>query len=395
MRILINDHAGHPFQVQLSRTLAKRGHDILHTYCSSVLTPRGTLSKKDDDPVNFNITPVALNKPFERYGLFKRPFQELELGKLLANIAHQFQPDVVISANTPLGAQSKLLNYTKKNKKKFIFWVQDVLGIGIKNNAQKKLPVFGRLIGLFYIQFENTLLRKSDGVVIITDDFRAVMDRADVSDHKIHVLHNWAPLDELPVQAKANPWSEKHGLAGKFCFVYSGTLGMKHNPELLEHLSIAFINEPSVAIVVISEGLGAEYLKKRKKSQHLYNLMILPFQPYEDLPMVLGSADVLVAILEADAGVFAVPSKVLTSLCAQRPLLLSIPHENLSSRIVEEQNAGLVVSPDQHADFTNCAKKLFQDTDLRTTLASNGRQYAVNTFDIHKITDQFEKIILS
>jgi len=31
MRILINDHAGHPFQVQLSRSLAAREHRVLHT----------------------------------------------------------------------------------------------------------------------------------------------------------------------------------------------------------------------------------------------------------------------------------------------------------------------------------------------------------------------------
>ena len=46
MRILINDHAGHPFQVQLSRKLAERGHKVLHTYCASVQQPRGALQKR-------------------------------------------------------------------------------------------------------------------------------------------------------------------------------------------------------------------------------------------------------------------------------------------------------------------------------------------------------------
>ena len=72
MRILINDHAGHPFQVQLSRALAQRGHDVLHTYCSSVQTPRGALSKKDNDSLAFNIEAISLSKPFNRYGLVTR-----------------------------------------------------------------------------------------------------------------------------------------------------------------------------------------------------------------------------------------------------------------------------------------------------------------------------------
>jgi hypothetical protein len=32
MRILISDYSGHPFQVQLSRELARRGHGVTHSY---------------------------------------------------------------------------------------------------------------------------------------------------------------------------------------------------------------------------------------------------------------------------------------------------------------------------------------------------------------------------
>ena len=55
------------------------------------------------------------------------------------------------------------------------------------------------------------------------------------------------------------------------------------------------------------------------------SLRCLGFQPFEVLPDVLGSADVLVAILEPDAGVFSVPSKVLSYFCAGRPVLLAVP----------------------------------------------------------------------
>jgi glycosyltransferase involved in cell wall biosynthesis len=246
---------------------------------------------------------------------------------------------------------------------------------------------------MFYLGREKYLLRKSDKVVLITNDFRPIVSRAGVSDDKIFVVHNWAPLDDMPVQSKSNSWSEKHGIADKFCFVYAGTLGMKHNPELLVGLSKAFADNLSVSIVVISEGLGAEYLREKKASLPLSNLTILPFQPFENLPMVLGSADVLIAVLEADAGFFSVPSKVLTSLCAQRPLLLSIPLKNLAAMIVKEQNAGIVISPDRPNDFISAANKLFHDAVLRSTLAINGRRYAENKFDIHKITDRFEEII--
>ena len=55
--------------------------------------------------------------------------------------------------------------------------------------------------------------------------------------------------------------------------------------------------------------------------------MLLPYQPFGRLSEVLASADVLVALLESDAGAYSVPSKVLTYLAAGRPILGAIPAE--------------------------------------------------------------------
>jgi glycosyltransferase involved in cell wall biosynthesis len=144
---------------------------------------------------------------------------------------------------------------------------------------------------------------------------------------------------------------------------------------------------------VTSEGLGADYLKSKIKKHGISNLVLLPFQPFEELPLVLGTADINIAILEPDAGVFAVPSKVLTYLCAQRPLLLSVPHENLAAKIVKENNAGLVVPESDSDAFIDAAKTLFSNNDLRQNFARNGLAYAKKKFDIEKITSKFEQII--
>jgi glycosyltransferase involved in cell wall biosynthesis len=111
------------------------------------------------------------------------------------------------------------------------------------------------------------------------------------------------------------------------------------------------------------------------------------------LPDVIGSADVLVAILEPDAGVFSVPSKVLTYLCAARPVLLAVPKENLAAKIVTSSGAGLVVEPTDIAGFCAAAKHLIDSPDLRDQFAKAARQYAENHFDIHRIGDQFEAIL--
>jgi len=114
---------------------------------------------------------------------------------------------------------------------------------------------------------------------------------------------------------------------------------------------------------------------------------------YKELPEVLAAADVLLALLEKDAGVFAVPSKVLTSLCAKRPLLLAMPLENLAARIVDKNEAGIVVEPENVSVFLEGAERLKEDKKLREQMGKNGRRYAEEHFDIGKITDRFEAIL--
>jgi glycosyltransferase involved in cell wall biosynthesis len=177
--------------------------------------------------------------------------------------------------------------------------------------------------------------------------------------------------------------------------LYAGTLGMKHDPELLaalaERLAAA---APDSRVVVVSQGAGADYLAEARRSRGLNGLVLLPFQPFEALPDVLASADVLAAVLEPEAGTFSVPSKVLTYLCAGRAVLLSVPPENLAARIVAREGAGRVVPPGHTEAFVEAAAALLADPAGRADAARAARAYAERTFDIEAIADRFEGILV-
>jgi colanic acid biosynthesis glycosyl transferase WcaI len=394
MRILIHDYSGHPFQVQLSRNLAKRNHNVLHLYCSSFQTPRGILQKLHTDCDNFSCKAIELSLPFNKYKFIKRFFQEIEYGNLLVKEVEKFKPDIIISANNPLDPQRILLKYCYKCNIKFIFWLQDIYGYAIKKLLTKKLSILGQLIGLYYIRSEFAMLQKSDRIITISEDFVKILNEAKIIKNKIDVIHNWAPLEELHMKDKDNFWSREHALHDKLCILYTGTLGLKHNPELLIDIAVAVRDLSHVRIVVVSEGLGADVLRKKKEEYRLNNLIILDFQPFELMPEVMATADILIAILERDAGVFSVPSKVLTYHCAGRPLLLSVPQENLAARLVEEMETGIVAPPNENDRFLHEAKRLIGDEGLREKYGKNARRYAESAFDIEKITDKFEKILM-
>ena len=392
MRILIHDYSGHPFQVQLSRTLARRNHEVLHIHCSSFQTPRGIVQKLDNDADSFSCRAIELSRPFEKYKFTKRIFQEIEYGHLLVKEVEKYKPDILISANNPLDPQRILLKYCKKNGIKFIFWLQDIYGYAINKLLTKKLSMLGRMIGSYYVRSEMSMLRQSDRIIIISEDFLPILKEAKIPENKINLIHNWAPLDELKIQDKDNKWSREHRLHDKLCLMYTGTLGLKHNPELLVNVALALRDQDHVRVVVISEGLGADFVKAKKEEHGLENLIVLNFQPFELIPEVMGTADILMAILDKEAGVYSVPSKVLTYHCAGRPLVLSVPRENLAARLVAGLETGIVALPDEPGEFLRAAQRLAGDQDLRQKYGRNARKYAESTFDIEKITDRFEKI---
>ncbi|MBC8009325.1 MAG: glycosyltransferase [Burkholderiales bacterium] len=392
MRILVHDYAGHAFPVDLSRELARRGHTVCHAYASNLVTPRGDLASRPADPagLQFKELPMDARYPKWKYSFAKRRGLEVAYGRAAGVWIHQFHPELVISGNTPTDSQIHLLRATEAVGGRFISWVQDFYGIAVEKLVRKKLGPLGWPVGAYYRWLDRRILRASDHTVVITDDFIPLVMAEGVPFAKITSIPNWAIINELSVQPKDNPWSRRQDLHDKFVFLYTGTLGMKHNPELLSGLAMHFRDTPEVRVVVVSEGPGADWLKQTRLHKNLTNLILLPYQPFKELPALLGSGDVLVAVLEPDAGVFSVPSKVLGYLCASRAMLLAMPTENLAARMVLVAGAGVVVPPGEAAAFQAAARVLHGDPASRAIHGRSARNFAEASFGISGIADRFE-----
>ncbi len=387
MRIVVHDYAGHAFTVELSRKLAERGHEVLHMFSTAFVTPQGRLTKLPTDAETLYFEPIALTRQVDKNNYVKRRQADIAHGKIAADRIKAFKPEVILSGNTPLDAQVQLISAAGVLNARFVFWVQDLIGQAALRILGPKIPVLGSLAGQAYIRFEHRLLRSSHRVVVISEDFKPWIPKEVLG--KTDVVENWAPLDEIGLHCKSNEWSLRNGLSEGNTFLYSGTIGKKHDPSLLTGLAQLRMGK----VVVISEGENMDWLKAEKEKLGLDNLHLFPFQPFAELPMVLATADVLVAILEPDAGVFSVPSKVLSYLCAGRALLLSVPPENLAARIVTSNHAGKVVAPGSRQEFLDTAASLMEDTMGREEMGRNARAYAARAFDLDVITARFEKIL--
>lgn len=393
MRILLHDYAGHAFSVQLSRRLASRGHEVLHLYCASNCAPRGILEKQPEDPATFDVRGIDLGRMIPKTGYLRRLQLEMAYGKLLVEEFRDFRPDVVLSGQTPSIPQLRLTRSCNAAGTPHVFWVQDAYGLAAYKLLSRKLPGFGHLVGKYFIWLDQQSARLSESVIVITEDFKPMLADWGVADQKIHVVHNWSLLDDLPMRPRTNDWSQSQHLGDGPRFIYSGTLAMKHNPELLLELAKMLDRRGTGEMVVISEGAGIEWLKEQSRLGGVRSLKFFPYQPFEQLANVLGSADALVVVLEKDAGAFSVPSKALSYMCAGRAILGAIPRQNLAARIIVNHQAGLVVEPNDMAGFCRAAEKMVEFPDQRADFAAAARRYAEQSFDLDRIADRFEQIL--
>lgn len=386
MRVLIHDFGAYAFPVTLSQALQDRGYDVGHAYCDSLITTPHNVCERT---VSFTSLPIQTSRPLNKYNLVQRWIQEREYGHLAARVILSFNPDIVISANAPLSAQEHILRSCKRSGIPFVFWLQDLIGLATSRVLKTKLPLFSPIIGRHFQSLEGRLLRKSDAVISITEDFTPALQKFGVLPDRCYVIENWGTLDRF--QGDPSIWAHKNKLNQHPILLYAGTLSMKHNPTTLLHLAQQVGSRAQ--IVVVSQGAGADWLTKAIAEHNLNNLTVLPYQKVDQLSAMYASAQLLLVLLTEDAGQFSVPSKVLTCLCAGRPILAAIPKENLAARIIQNSGAGFVINPNDHIGFVQKAQLLLDEPELCQTMGESARKWADEQFEIGKITDQFEHVL--
>lgn len=397
LRIHVQDFGGHAFPMQLSRGLAARGHSVSHTYAAQYTTGRGRLQKEAEDPAELSIRAISVAVPFEKYSPTKRLKFELAYGKALNQLLTDEQPDVLISTNLPLFVSGTLTSHVRKTKLPWVYWHQDIVSLAVGDEAARRLPSPAVRVARRYVErIERQALVHASAVVPIGSPFLDQYERWGLRLPRVTVIPNWAPLDDIYPCPRENAWSKEQELPHDVLrLVYAGTLGRKHNPGLLIELvhRLREIEQP-VELLVVSEGEGADQVAS--EARNLTGVRVLPFQPISRLPEVLSSADVLVTLLEPEASVFSIPSKVLTYLAAGRPVLGFVPRSNPSADDIGIAG-GLVTSPDAPgvAEAVSWLKTLAADPELVAALGRKSRTLAEQKFDIDTIVDSFVAVASS
>lgn len=393
--INVHDYSGHPFQVQLSRELARRGHTVEHTYCAEYITGRGRLTVTTADPEGLSIVAIEAGAPLAKYRPLHRLRFEARYAEAWLRYAAGRRFDLTVMCNVPLFAADRIRKFLKSRRMPWVLWHQDMYSLGVNDEVAARLALGTRHVSQYVDSLERKLVRDADQVVAITPSFITQYQRWNLDVSSVHVIPNWAPLDEIVPGPRDNQWARDHEIPeSTLRLMYSGTLGRKHNPllllDILDRLKAADVD---ATLIVCSEGEGADDLRRAANGRS--DVFVLGFQPSELFSSVLAASDVVLTLLELSASKFSVPSKVLSYLAAGRPIVGLMPPDNPAAADIAA-SGGFTAAP--NADGVRLASEWIRECQILGTLTQIGRQsrvYAEARFAIGPIADRFERVFES
>ena len=390
-KVLVHDYSGHAPTARLARALCDAEHAVSYVSFAGFPSPKGRTGREPDDPLNFRIAALDIPAAFDKENLFRRYLHERAYARRLVRFVAVERPDVVLSANAPLGVQAALLELCEELDAAFVFWCQDIQGEAIGRLLGRRNRLLGVALRQVFRHRERQLLEASDAVIVIAESFRRTLAAAPwrLDTTEIEVIENIAPLAEFPPLSRDNAWARRHFRPGRKRLVYTGTLARKHNPQMLLHLA----RHLDADVWLFSQGASVDQLVGQARREGVENLFVRPWVEVGELGAALAGADVLCALLEADASCFSVPSKVLSYMAAGRPVVAAMPADNLAAETIARTGAGTVVAPGDFEGLVAAARHLLADPEGAARMGRAGRGFAEQHFDLEVMCHRLRRIV--
>jgi len=260
-----------------------------------------------------------------------------------------------------------------------LFKVPCVLEVnGILIDEAKVSGSYGPLLQKAVYLIENLLTRRASFIIAVTPGIKDDFVKRGIDKKKVRVIPNGANTDLFkPMNiAKAKRELKLDEIDNYVCFV--GNLAPWQGVEyLIKSVPMILEKCPDIRFLIVGDGTMRGDLKALAEEISVANKFIFTGTvPYEDVPKYINASDVCIApfITARNMKIGLSPLKIYEYLACGKPIVSSrIP--NLG--FIKQNNAGILVEPENPEELANAIIKLLKDTKLREEMGNAGREYVV------------------
>jgi colanic acid biosynthesis glycosyl transferase WcaI len=229
------------------------------------------------------------------------------------------------------------------------------------------------------------LYRSAERTIVDGEWKRRALAAAGIPESKIVVIRNGVAVDSFPEPESAparqvrEDLQRKFNLEGKFVAAYCGTFGMAQGLEIVLEAAAQLRSRTEIVFLIAGEGSERGRIERQIAEQKLTNVLDLGKQLRENIPALLGLADVcLVPLRPRPVFKTAIPSKVFEAMAAARPVILGVDGE--AKELVLGAQAGIAVPPGDSGALVDAVMLLHENPELARRLGANGRRVAESKY---------------
>ena len=246
-------------------------------------------------------------------------------------------------------------------------------------------------------RFEKWIYKQADEIAVISEGFKQNLLNKKVNNDTLHIVPNWVDAGFMRPYPKDNRVSRRFALEDKFVAMYSGTLTLSSYMTLEKVMEAAKMieSDEDFRLVIIGEGLKKPALEEKAKQLKLKNVVFLPFQPYEDLPLLLGASDLLLVPLDEKKTQLSVPSKLYNYMAAGRPVIGFTDDESEVAHIISDAECGLNREPDDVEGMAEMFQMLKKEKETRRKMGERARAYVEKYYAKDVVLERYEDLLVS
>ena len=206
---------------------------------------------------------------------------------------------------------------------------------------------------------------------------------------KYLVVNNWQNDEDfmsLPNPAKNN----------QITFTYVGSINVHANVDLMIK-AFAAAKIPDSQFRIYGGGNQKEQCQELVEELGLNNVTF-GFVSRSEIPSVQAEADVLVLALPEGNGNLCLPSKLTSYMLSGKPVLASVDQDSSTKRILEGNDCGITVAPDNLDALTQAFVEYGKmSSEKMETMGRNSREYAMNNLtreiNLAKVVESINNIL--
>ena len=240
----------------------------------------------------------------------------------------------------------------------------------VNNSKSFAYSIFAHLANLS----EKLNYKYCDRIVSVTDKLKEeLVNLYAVPEGKIVVINNGAntdlfkPMNQEKVKAKLQLEESKKYV----CFV--GHLAAWQGVEFLIYASPLILEKyPDARFLVVGDGAMKNKLLEITSELGLFDKFIFTGRvPYESVPLYINAADICVVPKKPIKSGYS-SLKLYECMACGKPIIAT---KTYGFELLEENNAGILIDPENSTEFANSILMLLNNPELLTNLENNGRRY--------------------